>query len=417
MSFEEVSGDADIMISFEKIDHSKIDGYPMNDPVLAHAFRPGSGIGGDVHFREDLNWNFDVLLGEQPPENEKSFFAIALHELGHSIGLGHSEKTDAVMFMYYTKTTGVLSADDIKGIHHIYGVPKKRSVFSTTQTHPPEVDYEEKSLEVPEKCNTSYDAIALLRNELFIFKGRYMWRPDSDSEAIEIRKMWSELPESLTHVDAVFEGEDSKIWFFVGRDIYVFRGTTFEHRSSLARIGIEHYFNKVDAIFKWHYNQQTYIFSGDQYWRFNGDSVDEHYPKDILRAWRDVYDIDTAFNDEEKLYFFKGKSFYEFNHRSMRLNRMNPQPIAQNFMKCPGQKQLFKLATRFGDEDVDVIDEEVIEVPEDEDEENPEKPSLQNENVVTPENTSDGSVHQLILSIMLASLAVSQVLSSISLYL
>jgi matrix metalloproteinase-7 (matrilysin, uterine) len=84
LTFEEVAGEADIFVSFERIYHPEVDRYPMNDPVLAHAFRPGSGIGGDVHFREDLNWNFDVMFGEQPPGNQKSFFAIALHELGKS---------------------------------------------------------------------------------------------------------------------------------------------------------------------------------------------------------------------------------------------------------------------------------------------------------------------------------------------
>jgi Hemopexin/Matrixin len=338
--------------------------------------------------------------------------------IGHSIGLGHSDHHDAVMYMYYTKTTGLLSADDISGIHHIYGVPRKHTLLATTQNPSPETDYDEATLQIPEKCDTSYDAIAMIRNELFIFKGRYMWRPSSNSDAIEIRKMWTELPESLAHVDAVYENEDSKIWFFVGHEIYVFSGTTFEHRMTLAHIGIDHHFKQIDAIFKWHFNKLTYVFSGDQYWKFNGDRVDEHYPKNILRAWRDVYDIDTAFSQDEKLYFFKGKSFYEFNHRSMRLNRMTPQPIAQNFMNCPGQKQLFKLATRFwADDNVDVIDDEEIEEPED-DEENPEKPLLQQENVVTPENTSDdASKNQLLLFIMLASLAISRVLSSISLYL
>ena len=420
LRFEEVSGEADIILSFEKVYHPNVDGYSMRDPVIAHAFRPGTGeLNGDVHFREDLNWNFDVLFGEQPSGNEKSFFAIALHELGHALGVGHSEKNDAVMYSFYTKSTGVLNVDDIRAIHHIYGVPKKRFYSVTTQNTLAETDYDETSKEIPVKCDTSYDAIATIRNELFIFKGRYMWRPHSNSDEIEIRKMWKELPESLTHVDSVFEDDESKIWFFVGQDIFIFKGTTYEYRTSLANIGIDHHFNKIDAVFKWHYNKQFYIFSGDQYWRLGGDRVDERYPKDILRAWRDVYDIDTAFSNDEKLYFFKGKFFYEFDHSTMRLKRMNPQPTAQNFMKCPGQTQLFrKIANRFGDnEDLDVIDEEVIEVPED-DLENPEKPSLQHESDVTPENTSDdASVHRTILSIILASLAVSRVLSSISLYL
>ena len=87
MKFEEINdGIADIMISFVKPKHTDVDPYVFGSTTLAHAFQPGSGLMGDAHFNELINWDFAVS-GPSKPENEKiSFFGVALHELGHSLG-------------------------------------------------------------------------------------------------------------------------------------------------------------------------------------------------------------------------------------------------------------------------------------------------------------------------------------------
>lgn len=118
------SESADIVVSFQQIYHPKIDRYKLDDDILAHAFKPGTDIGGDVHIREDKIWDFDVMFDQEPPGNARSFFAVVLHELGHSLGLDHSDRPDSVMYFSYSKSTGNLSYDDIQGIQYIYGVPR-----------------------------------------------------------------------------------------------------------------------------------------------------------------------------------------------------------------------------------------------------------------------------------------------------
>lgn len=415
--------EADIVISFEGVIHPKIDPYPMDDPILAHAFRPGPDVAGDVHFRDDQKWDFDVTLADQPSGDRISFFAVALHELGHTLGLGHSSHPNAVMYEYYTSSTGVLSPDDIAGIQHIYGVPPDRQTESPTIVDD----------EIPDRCNsTSYDAIAMIHNALYIFKGRYMWNVNTShidrNDAIEIRSKWRELPKNLTHVDAVTVNDDGKLLFFVGQDIYGYGATKFEFKSTLSTLGIDQHIRKIDAIFKWNYNKRTYIFSGDYYWRLDGKMVNRHYPKNINRSWRDVYDIDTAYSTSDRLYFFKGQYFYEFDHRTMRIDRMNPQPAAANFMNCPGPKQLMKFETRFGDT-VDVIDEgpagerpvdddnieKAVDLPIEVPETATNADNFSSENPTKVDDGGGAASHHLLVSIMITSLAISR-LPSISLY-
>ncbi|XP_044933430.1 matrilysin isoform X2 [Mustela putorius furo] len=118
LSFRRVlAGTADIMIGFARGAHG--DYYPFDGPgnTLAHAFAPGPGLGGDAHFDEDERWTDGSRLGV-------NFLVTATHELGHSLGLGHSSDPNAVMYPTYRVGESKnfrLSPDDIKGIQKLYG--------------------------------------------------------------------------------------------------------------------------------------------------------------------------------------------------------------------------------------------------------------------------------------------------------
>ncbi len=124
LTFTEVvgQGDADFLVSWVTGDHG--DGSSFDGPghVLAHAFfpppiNPHPGIAGDVHFDDAETWadthgggNIDLLT-------------VAIHEIGHSLGLRHSNVGSAIMFPTYNGIRHDLDADDIAGIQSIYGPP------------------------------------------------------------------------------------------------------------------------------------------------------------------------------------------------------------------------------------------------------------------------------------------------------
>ncbi|XP_054830147.1 macrophage metalloelastase-like [Eublepharis macularius] len=107
---------ADIEIFFTSGAHGDKHPFDGKGGVLAHAFGPGRGIGGDAHFDEGEQWS--------DYNKETNLFLVAAHEFGHSLGLDHSNVQGALMYPTYSyvhPNNFRLSADDRRGIQALYG--------------------------------------------------------------------------------------------------------------------------------------------------------------------------------------------------------------------------------------------------------------------------------------------------------
>ncbi|TKY58582.1 Metalloendoproteinase 2-MMP [Spatholobus suberectus] len=128
---------ADIRIGFFSGDHG--DGEPFDGSLgtLAHAFSPTNGR---FHLDAAEDWvaSGDVTRSALPTAVDLE--SVAVHEIGHLLGLGHSSLEEAVMFPTISsrKKKVVLAQDDVEGIQFLYG--SNPNYNGSTATSAPERD-------------------------------------------------------------------------------------------------------------------------------------------------------------------------------------------------------------------------------------------------------------------------------------
>lgn len=138
---------------------------------------------------------------------------------------------------------------------------------------------------LPDICQGNFDAVATLRDELFIFKDavrctrlkiirilnsfllQYLWRL-KDKYKIEsgypvlIRQMFP-LPNYVKRIDAAYQRPDGMIVLFYGRKFWVYDGAkiTTNSPNSISYYGIPEYVDKVDAVQVWAKNGLLNLYS------------------------------------------------------------------------------------------------------------------------------------------------------------
>lgn len=227
---------------------------------------------------------------------------------------------------------------------------------------------------IPNLCEgQGFDAVSLLRGELFIFKGEYVWRLTNkyriqSGYPVKFNEIFTRLPSHVTHIDAIYERPtDGAIVLFHGNQYWAFDGNDFIDDSPrpISDYGFDENVAKIDAAMVWSKNDRTYLFAGEQFIRFDEltKRIDNNnYPANITDKWRGIpNNIDAAtsvangemwmklfsvefhlkknthFISTGKTYFFKGNLYWLYNNYWIRPERGYPRRASTIWLGCPLQ--------------------------------------------------------------------------------
>uniref|UniRef100_A0A3Q3IHL1 Peptidase metallopeptidase domain-containing protein n=1 Tax=Monopterus albus TaxID=43700 RepID=A0A3Q3IHL1_MONAL len=238
---------------------------------------------GDIHFDDDEHFTAPNA------GSGISLLKVAVHEIGHVLGLPHIYRAGSIMQPSYLPHESSFEMDwmDRKAIQQLYGVCKGR--FNTV-------------FDWVRKEKTPYGEVIIRFNTYFMRDGWYWLYENKNNrtrygDPVALQIGWRGIP--IDGVDAYVH-----VWSRKRDAVYFFKGTQF-----------------------WRYDSEN-----DQV--FRQDSEGYCYPRLISKGFPGVSGpIDTAFYDRRNshIYFFKNTLVYAFDVEANSLARGFPKNIRDVF--------------------------------------------------------------------------------------
>lgn len=296
---------ADLVISFRKGNHNDNEPFDGLGGVIAHASRKDM----EIHFDDEESWRYEeTSIDFKPPKVLPDFVHAAIHEVGHILGLPHSNNTSSVMRPVMALLPSYdLHTTDVKAVQQRYGIcwPERiDAIFSNSD------------------------------GKTYITVGPFVYLFNDALTQVETQS-WPRLAKpffgnEFKLFDDIFLNTDGSLYFFSGGQYYHQWSGQYSHvkRIGKSNTGVVGWpglnVDRIDAGFQ-HSDGKVYIFRKDLVYRWDPKApspflphaprgqVEKGWPKKISEVFPGLpNDIDSAFrwHNDGQVYFFKGKYFY-----------------------------------------------------------------------------------------------------------
>ncbi|XP_065664898.1 matrix metalloproteinase-2-like isoform X2 [Hydra vulgaris] len=303
--------------------------------VLAHGYYPNTnkGISGDLHFYDETTFTLGTTKGI-------NLLWVAVHEIGHCIGLEHSSVENSIMYPRYKGYMGekfTLSKDDILGIQSIYGIKKQ------TTTMKPEITTTTKITKTNPTilCSMKGAVFDELSGITYLFNRDKVYMIDQWLKKVNGPFPVTHFLPNVKSVDSAYINKKSEVIIFEGTSYYIYSSLSklilVESGSIFKKFrGLRNDTKHIDAAFLWPANRKTYLFSRDLYYKFSDSNFPHRgYPREISKSWKNApTQVDSVLVwKNKKTYFFKGSKYYRINDRG-EVENYYPKSISGSWMQC-----------------------------------------------------------------------------------
>jgi len=295
---------------------------------LAHAFFPSDGR---LHFDNDEYWAYED--GAKIRQGYTDLLSVTIHELGHSLGLPHSQVEEAIMFPFYRapevgangqlKQFG-LSRYDIYEIQNIYG-RREDPIVRPTLTPGPSTP--------GQPCPSFGAVVTAIDGATYFFTNQgsgwskaYSVGPANSAIKFSVSEKFPGAPSS--GITAAMTERNGLTYLFQGRRVFGYSWKASTKSFTLEKEYPKDLQNDVPFVPEGAVQMKDghlVLFKGDEFVIWDSawnkvifkNSMKNYFPK-----W--PANVKVSFTDGDGLYFVNGDKVSVYDFRSMTLNHEAP---------------------------------------------------------------------------------------------